>query len=166
MFRALSILTSLVLAGGCGLIERAACGEPCEGGIIPAAGEPSDFTLADYEGDGASISDAVPCEDEDDVFVTTIETMGDESKIGTWLADRVAPELQARGLSVSRGLGACVSYESEGALGLRLGTNDWGDLDAIAQTVLDVAAEDDVAVRVVVAVEPEILSCADVGCGF
>lgn len=165
MFRSISILIGLVLTGGCGLIERAACGEPCESGIVAAAGDPSDFTLAGYEEDGASVSDAQPCEDEDDVFVTTIETTGDDAPVGTWISDRVAPELQARGLSVSRALGACVSFESEGALGLRLGTNDWADLDPIAQTVLDLAAEDDVAVSVVVAVEPEILACADVGCG-
>ena len=165
MFRAVCMSTLLLVAGGCGLIERAACGEPCEGGVVPAAGEPSDCTLAGYEDDRASISEAEPCEDEDDVFVTTIETTGSEEQFGTWVTERVAPQLQARGLAVSRGLGACVSFDSEGALGFRLGTNDWADLDSIAQTVLDVAAEDDVEVRLVVAVEPEILACADVGCG-
>ena len=158
MIRLATVLVSFLLCG-CGLIERAACGEPCEGGIIPAAGEPADFTLAGHEDDRASISDAELCPEEDDVFVATVETMGedDELEVGTWLFDRLVPELSARGLNVSRGLGSCVHDDRESTSGIRIGTHDWADLDPIAQTVVDVAAEDDVAVRIVVAVEPEIL---------
>ncbi|MEM6294531.1 MAG: hypothetical protein AAGA54_24875 [Myxococcota bacterium] len=169
MFIRRFVLCSFLLSSsGCGLIERAACGEPCEGGSIPVEGVPADFTLAGRDDEAASISEPRACEEEEDVFVTTIEARGDDDEVdtGMWIFDRLVPELQQRGLGVSRGLGRCAHVDGDDALGFRLGTHDWGDMDAIVQTVLDVAAEDDVAVRVVVAAEPEPIYCADVGCGI
>ena len=161
------LLLSLPLSG-CGLLERAACGEPCTGGVIPSEGERADFTLAGHDDDIATISTADACDEEEDTFVAVIQTKGDDDEIevGTWLFDRLVPELIERDINVSRGLGRCVHPNREDTLGLRIATTDWGDMDPIAETVLELAAEDDVAIRIVVAVEPEILSCPADACGF
>jgi hypothetical protein len=163
--------TSL-LASGCGLIERAACGEPCEGGIEPADGEPEDFTLAGLVDEDATITEPAICEADEDleVFVFHIQTHGENTEVDSseWVFDRLIPALRdGDGPMPGYGLGKCAGLErAPEEDGLRLYVTDWGQLDPLTMAVLDRVREDDVAVTVTIAVEPNIIACPDIGCGY
>lgn len=163
---ALACSLALGVVPGCGAFERWACGEPCRAENLPADGTPADFTLAEQPDLNATVSAPFVCDTvgEHETFAATIETHGTDIEIDRdmWIADRLIPELDARELSVGQQLEDC------GPAGdpiLALVSSDWALLDAITRAIIETAEEDDVAVEVLLVVEPHLGACPDTACG-
>lgn len=151
---------------GCGAFERWACGEPCRAENSPAQGTQADFTLAEQPDLGASVSAPFVCDTvgEFETFAATVETHGTDVEIDRdmWIVDRLIPALEARQLYVGQQFADC------GPSGDRipaLVSADWALLDAITRTIIETAEEDDVAVEVLLVVEPRLGACPDEACG-
>lgn len=170
MLHRLALVSSILsCATACGVLERWACGEPCEGGVRPAEGSEESFTLADLDEPDATVSDAMPCEEIEGerVHVVHVVTRGADTEIdeGEWIADRLRDELSARDLPTGWGLGECTDPTEPEHQGLRVFTTDWADTDPIVETILELAKEDDVALELTIAIEPVVISCPDEDCG-
>jgi hypothetical protein len=159
-------------AGACGALERWACGDPCEGGVLPADGSTESFTLAGLEEADATVSEATPCEDfaGEQVHVVQVVTHGADAEIreGEWISDRLRPALLARGISTSWGMSLCTDpagTPDPARHGLGVGTTDWADVDPIVQTILELARDDDAALQLTITIEPVVIACPDDDCG-
>ncbi len=164
----LALVCSISLSAllGCGAFERWACGEPCSARDTPADGVPEDFTLGGQDDPTATVSEPFVCDTvgELETFAATVVTPGSDVEVdaGMWKADRLIPELDARGLWVGQQLADC---GLSGETALALVTTDWALLDAIARTIIETAEEDDVGVEVLLVVEPHRGACPDIACG-
>lgn len=161
------IIVALSASSSCGLFENLACDDPCQGSTEPSRGEPADFTHAGRDDETATITTPVACDDYGDLrsHVAMVTTHGSDTEVdfGDWVLERLVPELQARELHVGRGIVQCPLIGETIDYGLI--TDDWQKLDAVAQTVLDVAAEDDVAIEISLEVEPVMILCPADDCG-
>ena len=164
-------LLSLVLfiTGACGALERWACGEPCEGGVEPAEGSQADVTRAGQDDELATVSEPTFCEDigGEAAHVVQVVTHGSDTEVseGEWITDRLRPQLIARDVSTGWGLGPCTDPADPERQGLRVFTSDWADVDPIVETILELAAEDDAALALTIAVEPIVIACPQDDCG-
>jgi len=163
------IAGALTLCSGCGVLERAACGEPCEGGWEPAAGSAEAFSLGGWESDASRVSTPSDCQSEygGDVAWIDIATDGATSPDRqAWITDRLMPELLARDLPLpTRTVGSCFDSEDV-ALDYSLALSDWSAADPLVDVVLELAEADDIALAVSVGVEAQPISCPDDACGF
>lgn len=169
MRRTLAVFSfCLALAAGCGALERWACGEPCEGGVTPPDGAEADFTLAGQDDERAAISTPSFCEEigGETAHVVHVVTRGADTEVGEgeWISDRLRPQLAARDLPTGWGVGPCTDPADPEAQGVRLSTTTWTDMDAIVQTILELAEEDDVALELTIAIEPVVALCPQDDC--
>lgn len=157
------ILVALLLSPfvtGCGILERAACGEPCRAEPLPVEGSPDDFTRDRDPQAGVLASPAERCRDSDDVSFTEVSTDGESVDAETWLRERLSPALTDANILTSQFIVECASTDRS-AYNVR----DWRDVDAVVDLVGELADEDGVAIELAITIGPEPGACPSIGCG-
>jgi hypothetical protein len=132
----MGLLVAPVRGSACGILEQAACGGPCEGGIEPIVGNVDQVASSQQPIRGASVAAPALCEIVGDQpsYAVRVETYGSDDDVGsgTWSVDWVEPELARGALHRGWGVGTCDQSAMASVPELRVIVHDWGDVGAIS----------------------------------
>lgn len=145
---------------GCGILERAACGEPCTGKPIPVEGSPDDFTRNEDPRSGVEASPVARCQDNDDAMFVLASTDGEDADVEAWVSARLLPALNAAEIRTSWNAVQCESFDRPAYNVL-----DWREVDAVIDLLGELAEEDGVSIQLAITVGPEPVACPSIACG-
>ena len=158
-----TVLVALLLSPlltGCGILERAACGEPCDPDPTPVEGTPDDFTRAQDPQGEVRATPLATCEENSDATFTVVSTAGDAVDADAWANERLLPALAGAEITATQNIVTCGAPGSSADNLL-----DWREVDAVVDLIGELAEEDAVSVEFTITVAPEPGYCPSIDCG-
>jgi len=168
-----ALLVSLPIGSGCGALTDWVCGDEefeddC-GGLHEVAGSQDEFSAGPRVEDAVVVSAPARCGELGDEPVHAVRVQVEGSapdSTRAWLEERALEQLREPGRPTpSFGVAGCEDANWTGDAAVFV--NDWGQVDGVVDTLVDLALEDGIGIDIVVFVEPMVIPCAQYeSCGY